>query len=121
MPEVFNLSLGGIPISLIPDQTTGEYELVKRTIEFLSPAIPEITLQIHCGWFPDLNDAQVSFETDHGWQMLLASEKKVIKVRSAEQDPYQIGVFPADFHSGEIYVAPYEGAPGRYIFRCCVR
>lgn len=108
MPAPFNLSLGGVPISLIPDQDGGEYELVRRVVEFHSRSEPEITLQVHCGWFPEVDDAQLSFETDHGWQLLQAGEKKVIRVRSAEQDPYQLGIFPNDFRSGDIYVAPYE-------------
>lgn len=116
MPAPFNISLGGIPISLISDQEVGAYELVRRAIEFQSRSEPEITLQVHCGWFPKLDDAQLSFETDHGWQLLQVGEKKVIRVRSAEQDPYQLGIFPSDFRSGDIYIAPFEDTQGHFIF-----
>ena len=116
MLECFNLCLGGVSISLIPDQVAGEYEYIKRAIDFRSPAATEIFLQIHCGWFPELGDAQVAFETDKGWQLLQAGEKWAIKVCSATQDPFQLGVFPADFRSGDIYVAPSEQTPNRYVF-----
>lgn len=116
MPEPFNLSLGGIPISLIPDRADGEYELVKRAVEFRSPTESEITLQVGCGWFPELTIPKICFETDLGWQMLQADGKYIIRVRSAEQDPYQLGIFPGDFRSGEIFIAPSQDAPGHYIF-----
>lgn len=116
MPESFNLSLGGIPLALVPDRITGEYEAVKRAVEFRSSAAPEVTLQVHCGWFPELGDAPVVFETGHAWQLLHMGDQWVIKVGSHDLDPYQIGVFPPDFRAGEIYVARAPGDPERYIF-----
>jgi hypothetical protein len=115
MPEQFCLSLGGIPIDLIPDSPSGEYELVKRAAEFRSQANPLIQLQVHCGWFPELDERTVAFETNHAWQLFQNGEKWVIKVRSQEQDPYQVGVFPSDFHSGDIYVAEHGDQKG-YVF-----
>jgi hypothetical protein len=115
MPELFNLSLGGILISLIPDQSAGDYGLVKRASEFCSPATPVIKLQIHCGWFPELDEQKIAFETNHAWQMFQIGNKRVIKVISPEQDPYQLGVFPPDFRSGDIYIAALGDQKG-YVF-----
>lgn len=116
MPLPLTISLGGIPISLTPDQATGEYDFVKRAIEFYTNAAPEVKLKIHCGWFPDLHEIPVAFETNHGWQLLQGNGKKVIKVRTAFQDPYLVGVFSVNFRSGDIYVAASEGFSDRYIF-----
>ena len=102
MPESYRISLGGIPISLIPDKVTGNYELVKRAVDFYSPAVPEISLNIHCGWFPELSGEQVVFETHQAWQLLRVDGKLGIKVRSPHQNPYQLGVFPPDFRSGDM-------------------
>ena len=116
MPEYFNLSLGGLAISLIPDRLSGEYDLVKRTNDFRTLEAPELSLQIHCGWFPELNGAKVFFETGHAWQLLQLDGKWVIRVNSPAPDPYQIGVFPPDFRSGDIYIASKNSAPNRFIF-----
>jgi len=116
MPEQFNLSLGGLTISLIPDQTLGEFDLVKRTIDFRTLEAPEILLKVHCGWFPDLNGGEVFFDTAHTWQMLRVEGSYVIKVCTPDLAPYQVGVFSPDFRSGDIYIASNEETPRRYIF-----
>jgi hypothetical protein len=118
MPESFNLSLGGIPIALVPDRSAGEYAYVKRAIDFCSPAAPEATLQVRCGWFPQLDDRQIHFETGHAWQLLQVDGRWVIDVRSPEQGLYQVGAFPPDFRVGEIHVANVKpaGAAPEYIF-----
>lgn len=116
MPEPFNISLGGIPIVLTADLKMGEYESVRRASDFISSAAPLISLQIHCGRFPDLIDAPVAFETHRGWQLLQADGKKVISVRTTSEVPHLLGVFPADFRTGEIYTAPSEDSPNHYIF-----
>ena len=116
MPEPFNLSLGGIPFSLIADQPFGEYDYIKRASDFCSFESPEISLQIHCGWFPEFDHAMVDFDSTISWRLLRADEKWVIKDRSPSHDPYQIGVFPDDFRSGEIYVATSDQAQERYVF-----
>ncbi len=114
MPEPYQISLGGIPISLIPDQASGIYEHVKRAVDFRSPAVPGITLNIHCGWFPDLKYDQVIFDSSQAWQLLQVDGKLGIKVRSPELNPYQLGLFPADFRLGDIHVACIP--PQKYIF-----
>jgi len=116
MPESYRIGLGGIPISLIPDQMTGNYELVKRAVDFYSPAVPEISLNIHCGWFPELRGEEVIFDSHQSWQLLRVDGKWGIKVRSPHQNPYQLGVFPPDFRSGDIYIAVNEATPDLFIF-----
>lgn len=116
MPEPLNLSLGGIAISLAPDHASGEYALINRSNEFLTSVHPKVTLRIHCGWFPELNHEQVFFETDHAWQLIKSDGNWGIRVRSPVQDPYQLGIFPGDFGSGDIYVAPHEGTADQYVF-----
>ncbi len=116
MPECFNLSLGGIPISLVPDQVSGEYELVKRADEFRTTTAPAITLQVHCGRFPELGAEPVVFETGHAWQLLQVDGKWVINVSSPNLEPYQVGMFPPDFRSGDIFVAASGEHPDRFIF-----
>lgn len=116
MPGCFNLSLGGILISLIPDQDTGDYDFVKRAAEFQSAAQPEINIQVHCGWHPEGSDGQLVFDSEKGWMLSHSGTQRVIRVFSATQDPYQLGLYTADFRVGDIYVAPSENIPGSYIF-----
>lgn len=116
MPEPYHLSLGGIVISLISDHIQGEYEFVRRAINFISSEPPEISLNIHCGAIPDLNGHQVLFETDHSWQLLQFIDKPTIRVSSPDQDPYQLGIFSTNFRSGDIYVAENQFSPGKYVF-----
>ncbi len=116
MPKPLTICLGGMPIELAPGQATGEYDLVRRADVFFCQAKPEITLRIHCSEFPDLEDAPVSFETNLGWQYRQANGKRIIQVTSAEGGPYQLGLFPADFRSGDIYVAAMDHDPDRYVF-----
>lgn len=116
MPERRNLSLGGLSISLIPDRISGEYEYEKRMREFHTSYPPEVILNVNCGWFPEIKDGKVVFESNLSWRMLQDGDQKIIRIRSADQDPYQIGVFPANFHSGEVYVAVLPGSPDKYVF-----
>jgi hypothetical protein len=116
VPEPLTINLGGIPIGLIPDQKSGGFSEVKRASNFFSDLPAEINLTIHCGWFPEKIDWPVAFETDADWQLLQAPGQWVIKKRSANQDPYQMGVFPPDYRTGEIYVAPSLTSPGDYVF-----
>jgi hypothetical protein len=116
VPESLTINLGGIPIGLIPDQKAGRYSEIRRASAFFCDLPAEINLNIHCGWFPEKIDGQVAFETGADWQLFEAQGKWVIKKRSAHQDPYQMGVFPPDYRSGEIYVAPSLTSPGDYVF-----
>ncbi len=116
MPERRILSLGGISIALVPDNLSGEYEFEKRASEFQSSYSPDVSLQIHCGWFPELNNGEVVFESNLSWRMLQDGDNRIIKIRSSDQDPYQLGIFPPDFRSGEIYIASIPGSPNRYVF-----
>jgi len=116
MPDCFHLSLAGIPISLIPDELSGGFDYIHRAGNFHRQFSPEITLQVHCGWFPNLNLSPVLFETDKGWRLLQVDGRWAIRVHSATQDPFQIGIFTADFRSGDIYVASSEATPGNFIF-----
>ncbi len=116
MPECFNLCLGGIPISLIPNSHWTGYDFVKRASDFQTSTAPEINLHIHCGDFPEFSESQIVFNTHQGWYLLHADGRLVIRVYSANQDPYQLGVFPPDFRGGDIYVAQSEDDPDRYVF-----
>jgi len=116
MPECYNLSLGGLSISLIPDRDSGEYEYIKRASDFLSLRSPEITLQIHCGGFQEFRSATVVFETDVAWRMLQDDGRWIINIYPNAQTPHLLGVFPGDFRSGDIYTSQNENIPHRYIF-----
>ena len=100
MPEPFDFCLGGMQFSLVADQTAGEYRSIKRMADFQKPAAPDITLNVHCGWFPDLNYEYKSFDSNgHVWNGYEIEGKKIIKVSSQNQEYYQLGIFPADFRS----------------------
>jgi hypothetical protein len=116
MPKPLTISLGGLPIQLISDQAAGEYELVRRAVDFISAEEPQVTLKVHCGRFPAIEQAPVSFETNLGWQYREMDGKRVVHITWPEGQPYQVGIFPADFRSGEIFVARFDDDPERFVF-----
>jgi hypothetical protein len=117
MPARFDFSLGGIQFSLVPDRTIGAYSLIKRMIDFRRPAPPDITLNVNCGWFPDLNYKFKSFDSNgHVWNGYEDGGKKIIKVSSQNQEYYQLGIFPPDFRSGEIFVSTSHDREDAFIF-----
>lgn len=71
---------------------------------------------VHLERFPDLAGLPVTYETIQGWQLYQRDGRSLIKVRSVAMDPYQLGVFEADFRAGEIYLAAPPEAPGVYRF-----
>lgn len=111
-----DLNLGGIFISLLPDQETAQYDFTRRAVDFQTSAPAEINLRVHCGWFPEIPDPMVVFDSEKGWFLSHWADRMVIRVFSATQDPYQLGVFAPDYRSGDIYVAPSEQTPGSYVF-----
>lgn len=116
MPNCITVSLGGIPIQLVPDQLQGDYELVGRTADFYTTDPAELSLHVCCGWFPDLNVDQIAFETVHAWQLIKTDGKFGIKANTHYQDPYLLGIFPPDFRSGDIYVARHIDHSDKFIF-----
>lgn len=116
MPDPFNCSIGGIAISLIPEKASDRYSLIKKTINFVNKDAPEVALQVHCGHFPKIEDPKQVFKTNHTWEMFTQGDRQVIKVRSPQRDPYQVGVFSKDFRSGDIYVASDVNEADSYVF-----
>lgn len=116
MPDPFNCSIGGISIALIPEKAPGRFSLIKKAINFVINDAPEVTLQVHCGNFPKIEDPKQVFDTNHTWEMFEQGDRQVIKVRSPQMDPYQLGVFSKDFRSGDIYVANDVREPDAYVF-----
>lgn len=116
MPEIFTISLGGMTISLIPDRLQGFYDQKRRAVDFQSTASPEISLQIHCGSFPELGPKQVVFNTGVAWQLYQVNENWVFNTYPLNQNLYLLGVFPADFRSGDIYTSANGNGSERYYF-----
>ena len=116
MPYPFTISLGGIPIALVPEQISGEYESVNRAVEFQTLENPEISLQVHCGGFPDLTNLPVAYETIQGWQLFYRNGRRLIKGRSAALDPYNLGDYAPDYRSGDLYLAAPPETPDLYRF-----
>lgn len=114
MPDNLILSLGGISIGLVPDTRSGIYSYSKSINDFLVDANPEITLGIHCGNIPIIDEDRKIFETDVSWRMFDLQEKVAIKVNLDKT--LMLGVFPTDFHSGDIYVASLNEDAGEYLF-----
>jgi len=115
MLSLFTLSLGGIPISLIPDHISGEYEAVNRAVDFEVLDRPEISLYVHNNSFFNFTERTADYETVQGWQLFNLDEKSVIKVRDRSLDPTLVGVFSADFRSGDIYLYSHPETP--HLFR----
>jgi hypothetical protein len=116
MPEPLVIRLGSVTIGLIPDLQSGNYSDVKRSSDFFTDLPAEFNLTVHCGWFPEMVDGQLAFETGADWRLFQMDDRWVIRKHSANQDPCQIGIFAKDFRSGEIYVAPSLTSPGDFIF-----
>jgi len=114
MPESVTLDLGGVSIQLIPDRKTGEFHFVKKTALFISQTEPDITLNIHCGSVPEINHQKVVFETNVGWKLGQMDGKLIIDVPTKES--HQVGVFPIDFSTGDIYVGSKKENSECFVF-----
>lgn len=114
MPAPITLELGGISIQLKPDKKSGDFYFVKKTADFIKQSDPEITLNIHCGTSPNTSDQDVVFETNIGWFLGKLNGKSVINVRA--EKAHQVGIFPEDFSSGDIFVGLKDEGEEQYIF-----
>ncbi len=116
MPETYQYKIGAITIALIPNTAQGEYADLKRFPDFGVAGPAEVSLQVHCGKIPDAPLEKMAFDSGKSWRLYQSQDRSVIWVRSSDQDPYLVGVFAGDYHSGEIYTAPNLSGPGQYIF-----
>jgi len=114
MPAPITLELGGFSIQLKPDIQSGDFYFVKKTADFVTQANPDITLNIHCGTSPDVKDQDICFETNVGWFLGKKNGNLIITVPT--EKAHQVGLFPKDFSSGDIYVGRMDAEPERYVF-----
>lgn len=116
MPDSFTFNIAGWNITLQSLSGEGEYEGMGSFRLFETGAPADNTLQVSCGAFPNPLTGQLLFDSQHAWRLYRQDHKLVIIVRSGVQDPYQVGVFTTDYHSGEIYVAKSASEDGKYVF-----
>jgi len=116
MPETCQYKIGAITIALIPKAGEGEYANPGRFPDFGAAGPAEISLGVHCGQIPEAPLEEPAFDSSLGWRLYHSQDRSVIWVHSGDQDPYLVGVFASDYHSGEIYTAPSLSNPGQYIF-----
>lgn len=116
MPSPFHISLGGVSISLVADDSPGEYDIPQVLWKFQDSPDPDICLLVHRDRFPDLQQARLLFDTSISWQWLQSDDQRIIKAISTRQNPYLLGVFPPDFRSGDLYTQESLQSPGKLIF-----
>lgn len=116
MLKPFTIKLGGVSISLVPDEFAGDYEAVNRAVDFQTSDPPEISLGVHRAGAPDLSSVPVAFETIQGWQLFHQDGKSLFRLRNQILDPYLVSVFSPDFRTGDFYLAAPPETPNLYRF-----
>ncbi len=116
MPEPLSFRIGGISIALSAEPSNGAYARMRRFGDFICEGPADIHLSARCGSPPPPLTGRQVFESGQGWRLFQDGERRMLHVRSADQDPYQLGIFTPDFRMGEIYVPRLPGQVDEYIF-----
>lgn len=118
MSEETRFRVGGISLALVPAHPGCTVEIEERFERFVTGPVGEamVVLRAHCGPMPELDLGQPVFETGLGWRLYRTDSRWIVYVRSPEQDPYQLGVFEANYHAGDIFMNPQEMASGQTPF-----
>jgi hypothetical protein len=116
MPEACKYQIGDITIAVIPNTAEGEFANLGRFPDFTAAGPAEVSLGVFCGQVPDAPVEKPVFDTQLGWRLYQSQDRSIVWVRSADQDPYLVGVFANDYHSGEIYTTFSQSNPDQYLF-----
>ncbi len=118
MSETQRFSIGGVYLTLSSASSRCRLETEPCFERFLAgPDVqPAAVLCVHCGIMPDLQPDRTIFDTGQGWRLYRTGSRWVVYVRSPEQDPYQLGIFAADYHTGDLYLNPQGMASGQAPF-----
>lgn len=118
MPEKTRLSVGDISLALVPAHPGYTVEIEGSFERFMDGPVGQamVVLRVHCEPIPELDLGQVVFETGLGWRLYRTDRNWIVYVRSPKQDPYQLGIFSADYHTGDIYLNPQGMASGQAPF-----
>jgi hypothetical protein len=116
MPEACKYQIGDITIAVIPDTVEGEFANLGRFPDFAAVGPAEVSLGVSCGKVPDEPTEKLAFDTNLGWRLYQNQDRSIVWVRSADQDPYLVGIFANDYRSGKIYTSHTQSNPGQYLF-----
>jgi hypothetical protein len=93
-----------------------EYARLGRFLEFLSTKTPDVSFNVKISPVPDEPSGLISFDSGQGWRLYQDRDLWVVWVRSQRRDPYLVGSFSPDFHSGEIFTSESDQEAGKFIF-----
>jgi hypothetical protein len=103
--EEFTLSVAGIGISFLFDQSLTELEVNNINSEFITGNRAEIKLRVHHGSLPERNIEEKIFDSGSTWSLFRSQGKFILQDCSFEPDSIleKLVVLESDFKSGEIY------------------
>ncbi len=85
-------------------------------LDFLSTEPPIARYKIFNDPIPIELTSSPIFDTGRGWRLYQDNDRWVIWVQTRILNPYLVGSFSSDFHTGEIYTADSDQEPGKKIF-----
>jgi len=112
------LGIGGITIALESEITESAFDVPARFFDFYTNLRPDVRLSIHREFFHEWKDKSVRkiFDTGLSWSLFRNQFNWLLYVRSPSGNPYQLGVFADNYHSGDIFVIESARNPEYYNF-----
>lgn len=113
--EAPSFRIGGIELGLSGafDWDAAQYE---RFRGFSSRGAPRINYQVWAGPAPAGPSGRLVFDSGQSWRLYANQGRDVLWVASMSGQPYLVGDFSPDYHSGEIYVSQSVREAGKYVF-----
>ncbi len=116
MPNSQIFKIGAINIAIATKSPECDFQSIRGFLQFRSDERPDVILNIDCDRMPDLHLDQLIFDSGTGWRLYDNENKRVLWLHSPYLNPYQVGVFAPDFHSGDIFILPDPSASGKHLF-----
>ncbi len=113
--ETSSFKIGGIELGLSA-ASTWDFAQSKRFSDFSINGAPRINYQIRVDPAPVRPSGPVIFDSGQSWRLYSNSGRDVLWVASMSAQPYLVGDFSPDYHSGEIYVSQSVREAGKYVF-----
>ena len=115
MSESLNFRIGAVGVCIVGNPRL-EFTEQSSYLDFLSIEPPNANYKLSINPNPLEPTSLPIFETGRGWRLYQDHNRWVIWVQTRNLNPYLVGNFSSDFHSGEIFAAESDQEPGKKIF-----
>ncbi len=114
MSDDLDFQIGDIVIRLRSEANV-EFASLDRFAEFKSTTTPQVHYSISTASVTTEPSSSPVFDNEFGWRTYLESEQWIVWARTHYRNPYMVGRYSHDFHSGEIFTTESRQEPGRYV------